>query len=46
MSPGSSLALGKGYAKKQLSDDGDRAHNAFGFGDVEIVNRRFMLRIS
>lgn len=27
-SPGSSRALGKGYARKQLSEDGDRAHRA------------------
>jgi hypothetical protein len=36
-SPGSSLAFGRGYARKQLSEDGDRAHSAWGFGDVEIV---------
>ena len=27
-SPGSSRALGRGYARKQLSEDGDRAHSA------------------
>lgn len=42
----SSLGLGNGYAMKQFSDEGDKAHIAAGFGDVGIVYRRLMLLIS
>lgn len=37
LSPVSSRGFGSGYAIKQFSDEGDRAHMALGFGDVAIV---------
>ena len=42
----SSLGFGKGYARKQFSEEGERAHIAWGFGEVEIVESSPMLDMS
>jgi hypothetical protein len=46
LSPVSSLALGRGYARKQFSEDGASAQIALGFGEVAIVYSRVMFEIS
>lgn len=33
----SSRGFGRGYARKQFSEEGDRAQMAWGFGEVDIV---------